>query len=93
MNVLINLISGVFFKTTNDVCFKKILNKDDVLFNFINVITHKTGFEKVIGITCQNTELLSLHENDKLCVPDLLCTAEGESTFLVEMQLWKQEGF
>jgi predicted transposase/invertase (TIGR01784 family) len=83
------IVPSVYINPLTDFGFKKLFYDDELMIAFLNDVI---GTE-IKNIQHKSTEGLGEFKEERTAVFDILCTTKGGESFVVEMQLEKQENF
>ena len=85
-----------FLDPTNDIAFKKIFgdeNRKDILISFLNSLLGLKEGKKILEVEIQNPYQVPKIAELKNTILDVKCKDQRNISYLVEMQVAKQNGF
>ena len=85
-----------FLDPTNDIAFKKIFgdeNRKDILISFLNSLLGLKEGKKILEVEIQNPYQVPKIAELKNTILDVKCRDQRNISYLVEMQVAKQNGF
>lgn len=85
-----------YLSPTFDITFKRMLGSEKyntVTIDFLNAVLEKTGSERIKTVEFANPINQKNDIGDKLSTVDVRCTDQNGTSYIVEMQVVKEEGF